>query len=88
MNGTPITTAAYKHQLLLGAPATVKPLIANTSDYSACVAAVKSREERNEKLIKAQEEKFAKRSKRRAKVLRAVRAGPETENGCAAQAAV
>jgi PPIC-type PPIASE domain len=67
VNGTPITTAAFKHQLLLGAPATVKPLIANASDYSACVATVKSREEQTEKLIKAQEEKFAKRSKGRTK---------------------
>lgn len=57
VNGTPITIAAYKHQLLLGAPATVKPLIANASDYSACVAAVKSREERTEKLIKGRKPK-------------------------------
>jgi PPIC-type PPIASE domain len=67
VDGIPITIAAYTHQLQISAPATIKPLIANASDFSACVAAVKSREERTEKLIKAQEEKFAKKSKERAK---------------------
>jgi hypothetical protein len=67
VDGIPVTLAAYTHQLQISAPATIKPLIANASDFSACVAAVKSREERTEKLIKAQEEKFAKKSKERAK---------------------
>jgi parvulin-like peptidyl-prolyl isomerase len=62
VNGTPITTVAYSHQLQVSASATVKPLIANASDYSACIAAGKVREEKTEKLIKAQEEKFAKKS--------------------------
>jgi hypothetical protein len=65
VGGTPITTAAYNHQLQVSAPATVKPLIANPSDYSGCIAAVKSREERNQKLIKESEERSAKRLKGR-----------------------
>lgn len=65
--GTPITTAAYTHWLSVSAPATVKPLIANASDYSGCIAAIKSREARTEKLIKKEEENFAKKSKGRAK---------------------
>jgi hypothetical protein len=65
VNGTPITTVAYSHQLQVSASATVKPLIANPSDYSGCIAAVKSREERNQKLIKESEERYAKRLKGR-----------------------
>jgi PPIC-type PPIASE domain len=65
VNGTPISTAAYKHQLQIGASAAVKPLIANASDYSACTAAVKAREERTRKLVAAQEEKYAKRFPKR-----------------------
>jgi hypothetical protein len=65
--GTPITTAAYTHWLSVSAPATVKPLIADASDYSGCIAAVKSRETKTEKLIKTEEENFAKKSKGRAK---------------------
>jgi hypothetical protein len=67
VDGIPITLAAYTHQLQISAQGPVKPLIANASDYPACVAALKSREERTEKLIKTQEEKFAKKSKGRAK---------------------
>jgi hypothetical protein len=67
VDGIPITLAAYTHQLQISAQGPVKPLISGASDYPACVAVLKSREERTEKLIKAQEEKFAKKSKERAK---------------------
>jgi PPIC-type PPIASE domain len=53
VDGTPITAAAYSHWLEVSAPATIKPLIANASDFSACIAAAKSGEERIEKLIEA-----------------------------------
>lgn len=65
VDGIPITLAAYTHQLQINAQGPVKPLISGASDYPACVAALKSREERTEKLIKAQEEKYAKRFKGR-----------------------
>jgi PPIC-type PPIASE domain len=67
VDGTSITTAAYNHSLQLVAQPTVKPLIANPSDYSACTSALKAREAQTEKLIKSEEEEAAKRSKGRAK---------------------
>jgi hypothetical protein len=67
VDGTPITTVAYNHQLQVSAPATITHLIANSSDYSGCIAAVKSREAKTEKLIKANQERIARQSKGRAK---------------------
>ena len=66
-DGIAVTLAAYTHQLQISAQGPVKPLNSGASDYPACVAALKSREERTEKLIKAQGEKFAKKSKERVK---------------------
>ncbi len=65
VDGIPITIAAYTHQLQMGARGPVKPLIASASDYPACVAVLKSREERSRKLAQAEEEKYAKRFKGR-----------------------
>jgi hypothetical protein len=67
VDGTSITTVAYNHQLQVSAPVTIKSLIANSSDYSGCIAAVKSREAKTEKLIRANQERIAKQSKGRAK---------------------
>jgi PPIC-type PPIASE domain len=67
VDGTSITTVAYNHQLRVSAPVTIKSLIANSSDYSGCIAAVKSREAKTEKLIRANQERIAKQSKGRAK---------------------
>jgi hypothetical protein len=67
VDGTTITKAAYNHSLQLVAQPTVKPLIANPSDYSACTSALKAREAQTEKLIKSEEAEAAKRSKGRAK---------------------
>jgi hypothetical protein len=67
VDGTSITTVAYNHQLQVSAPATIRPLISNPSNYSGCIAAIKSREERNQKLIKANQERIAKQSKGHAK---------------------
>jgi len=68
VDGTAITTAAYNHSLRLIAQPAIESLIANPSNYSACTAALKAREEQSEKLIKSEEEEFAKRSKGRAKL--------------------
>jgi hypothetical protein len=65
VDGIPITLAAYTHQLQISAQGPVKPLISGASDYPACMAALKSREERSRKLAKAEEEKYAKRFKGR-----------------------
>jgi hypothetical protein len=65
VDGIPITLAAYTHQLQISAQGPVKPLISGASDYPACMAALKSREERNRKLAHAEEEKYAKRFKGR-----------------------
>jgi parvulin-like peptidyl-prolyl isomerase len=67
VDGTAITTVAYDHQLQVSAPVTIKSLIVNSSDYSGCIAAVKSREAKTEKLIRANQERIAKQSKGRAK---------------------
>jgi hypothetical protein len=67
VDGTAITIAAYQHSLAISASGPVKSLIANASDYSGCTSALKVREARTEKLIKAEEEEFAKRSKGRAR---------------------
>jgi PPIC-type PPIASE domain len=67
VDGTPITLATYDHSLQISASGPVKSLIANASDYSGCTSALKAREARTEKLIKAEEEEFAKRSKGRSK---------------------
>jgi hypothetical protein len=65
VNGAPITKATYDHWLEVSAPATVKPLIANSSDYSGCISALKSREQAQQKLIKESEERYAKSLKGR-----------------------
>jgi hypothetical protein len=65
VDGIPITLAAYTHQLKISAQGPVKPLISGASDYQACMAALKSREERSRKLAQAEEEKYAKRFKGR-----------------------
>jgi len=67
VDGTSITTVAYNHQLQVSAPVAIKSLIANSSDYSGCIAAVKSREAKTEKLIRANQERIAKQSKGHAK---------------------
>jgi hypothetical protein len=65
VGATAITTAAYNHQLEVSTPSSVKSLIANPSNYSGCIAAIRSREERSRKLIKESEERYAKRFKGR-----------------------
>jgi hypothetical protein len=65
VNGAPITKATYDRWLEVSAPATVKPLIANPSDYSGCISALKSREQAQRKLIKESEERYAKSLKGR-----------------------
>lgn len=65
VNGTPITMASYQHWLEASAPASIKPLIANPSDYSACISALKAREQAEQKLVKKNEESLAKAQKGR-----------------------
>lgn len=67
VDGTAITIAAYQHSLEISASGPVNSLIANAADYSGCTSALKVREARTEKLIEAEAEEFAKRSKGRAK---------------------
>jgi hypothetical protein len=69
VNDTPITTASYQHWLGIAAPPSVKPLITNPSDYSACAAAVKSREARSQQLMRTREEQLAKLHKGHSQLL-------------------
>ncbi|MGH2833915.1 MAG: peptidyl-prolyl cis-trans isomerase, partial [Solirubrobacteraceae bacterium] len=60
-----ITTAAYRHWLEVSVPPSIRSLISNPSNYSACIAAIKSREERNRRQIKESEERYARKFKGR-----------------------
>lgn len=76
VDGVPIPTIAYTHQLQIGTSGPAKSLIADPSNYSACIAAVKSEALKTEKFVTTREHILAKIMKRPVPVPRTT---PKTE---------